>query len=74
MLLLTTKGEAAKTGSYTTPVAYLPDGDGANARVVVFASKAGADTNPDWYPQPPRRPDRDRRGRGGETYVKHARP
>lgn len=27
------------------PVMYLADGD----RYVVFASKAGADTNPDWY-------------------------
>ena len=44
LLLLTTTG--AKTGKErTNPVAYLPDGD----RVVVFASKAGAPTNPDWY-------------------------
>jgi deazaflavin-dependent oxidoreductase (nitroreductase family) len=43
-LLLTTTG--AKSGRpYTTPVMYLPDGD----RVVVFASKGGAPTNPDWY-------------------------
>jgi deazaflavin-dependent oxidoreductase (nitroreductase family) len=36
----------AKSGrSYLNPLAYLPDGD----RMVVFASKAGADTNPDWY-------------------------
>ena len=27
------------------PLVYLPDGD----RYVVFASKAGAPTNPDWY-------------------------
>jgi deazaflavin-dependent oxidoreductase (nitroreductase family) len=44
LLLLTTTG--AKTGKQrTNPLAYLPDGD----RVVVFASKAGAPTNPDWY-------------------------
>ena len=44
VLLLTTTG--AKTGRrYTNPVMYLPDGD----RVVVFASKGGAPTNPDWY-------------------------
>jgi deazaflavin-dependent oxidoreductase (nitroreductase family) len=36
----------AKSGrSYVNPLAYLADGD----RRIVFASKAGADTNPDWY-------------------------
>jgi deazaflavin-dependent oxidoreductase (nitroreductase family) len=44
LLLLTTTG--AKSGrSHTTPLACLEDGD----RLVVFASKAGAPTNPDWY-------------------------
>jgi deazaflavin-dependent oxidoreductase (nitroreductase family) len=44
LLLLTTTG--AKTGrSLTTPVMYLADGD----RWIVFASKAGAPTNPAWY-------------------------
>ena len=44
MLLLTTTG--AKTGrSHTNPVTYLPDGD----RILIFASKGGAPTNPDWY-------------------------
>ncbi len=44
MVLLTTTG--AKSGiRRTTPLAYLPDGD----RIVIFASKAGAPTNPDWY-------------------------
>jgi deazaflavin-dependent oxidoreductase (nitroreductase family) len=44
MLLLTTTG--AKSGqARTAPMMYLPDGD----RYVVFASKAGAPTNPDWY-------------------------
>lgn len=44
MLLLTTTG--AKSGqARTAPLVYLADGD----RYVVFASKAGAPTNPDWY-------------------------
>lgn len=44
LLLLTTTG--AKTGrTHTTPVVYASDGD----RLVVFASKAGAPTNPAWY-------------------------
>ncbi|MGA2530377.1 MAG: nitroreductase family deazaflavin-dependent oxidoreductase [Acidimicrobiales bacterium] len=44
ILLLTTTG--AKSGhKHTTPIMYLPDGD----RMAVFASKAGAPTNPDWY-------------------------
>ncbi len=44
VLLLTATG--AKSGQQrTTPVMYLPDGD----RMVIFASKAGADTNPGWF-------------------------
>jgi deazaflavin-dependent oxidoreductase (nitroreductase family) len=44
MVLLTTTG--AKSGaSRTTPLVYLPDGD----RIVIFASKGGAPTHPDWY-------------------------
>jgi deazaflavin-dependent oxidoreductase (nitroreductase family) len=44
LLLLTTTG--AKTGRrHTVPVMYLPYGD----RMVIFASKGGAATNPDWY-------------------------
>lgn len=44
MVLVTTTG--AKSGKRrTTPLVYLPDGE----RVVVFASKAGAPTNPAWY-------------------------
>jgi deazaflavin-dependent oxidoreductase (nitroreductase family) len=44
LLLLTHTG--AKTGQRrTNPLAYLPDGD----RYVVFATKGGAPTNPDWY-------------------------
>ena len=44
LLLLHTTG--ARSGQpRVSPVMYLPDGN----RYVVFASKAGADTNPDWY-------------------------
>jgi deazaflavin-dependent oxidoreductase (nitroreductase family) len=44
ILILTSTG--AKTGQRrTTPVMYLADGE----RLAVFASKAGAPTNPDWY-------------------------
>jgi len=44
VLLLTTTG--AKSGRrHTTPTMYLSDGD----RFVVFATKSGAPTNPDWY-------------------------
>src|SRR5437867_7145017 len=44
ILLINHKG--ARTGkSRTNPVMYLKDGH----RFVVFASKGGADTNPDWY-------------------------
>jgi deazaflavin-dependent oxidoreductase (nitroreductase family) len=44
VLLLTSVG--AKSGERrTTPVVYLPDGE----RMVIFASKAGAPTNPGWY-------------------------
>lgn len=44
LLLLTTTG--AKSGQRrTSPTMYLRDGD----RLLVFASKSGAPTNPDWY-------------------------
>ena len=44
LLLLTTTG--AKSGQrHTTPTMYLADGD----RLLVFASKGGAPTNPAWY-------------------------
>ncbi|HWD04112.1 MAG TPA: nitroreductase family deazaflavin-dependent oxidoreductase [Amycolatopsis sp.] len=44
LLLLTHTG--AKTGRQrVTPLVYATDGD----RLVIAASKAGADTNPDWY-------------------------
>lgn len=44
LLLLHTTG--ARSGEpRVNPVMYLRDGD----RSIVFASKAGADSNPDWY-------------------------
>ncbi len=44
MLLLTSTG--ARSGRlHTTPLLYMDDGD----RLVVFASKGGAATNPDWF-------------------------
>jgi len=44
LLLLTTTG--AKSGKrHTTPTMYLRDGD----RVLIFASKGGAPSSPDWY-------------------------
>ena len=44
MLLLTTTGRRSGT-KRTNPMMYLADGD----RLLVFASKGGAPTNPDWY-------------------------
>ncbi|MGW0824914.1 nitroreductase/quinone reductase family protein [Streptomyces sp. NPDC002845] len=45
LLLLTTTG--ARTGTrHTTPVGYLPDGDGT---VLVIASAGGAPKHPDWF-------------------------
>lgn len=44
LLLLTTTG--AKSGQQRiSPLMYLPDGN----RMLIFASKGGAPTNPDWY-------------------------
>jgi len=44
LLLLTTTGR--KSGRpHTTPMVYSRDGD----RLLVYASKAGAPTHPDWY-------------------------
>jgi deazaflavin-dependent oxidoreductase (nitroreductase family) len=44
LLLLHSTG--ARSGrERVNPMMYLPDGD----RYLVFASKAGADTNPDWF-------------------------
>src|SRR2546421_11946850 len=44
LLLLTTAGAKSGQGR-TNPVMYMGDGD----RLLVFASKGGAPTNPDWY-------------------------
>lgn len=44
ILLIHSKG-ARSGGLHINPVMYLKDGE----RILVFASKAGADTNPDWY-------------------------
>ena len=45
LLLLHTKGR--KTGAErVNPMMYLDEGDG---RILVFASKGGHPTNPDWY-------------------------
>lgn len=44
MLLLHTKG-AKSSLPRVNPLVYLPDGD----RYVVFGSKGGSSTNPDWY-------------------------
>lgn len=44
LMVLTTTG--AKSGKpRTIPLVYTKDGD----RIVIIASKGGADTNPDWY-------------------------
>jgi len=44
LLLLSSIG--AKSGQRRiNPLAYLPDGD----RLIIFATKRGAPTNPDWY-------------------------
>ena len=44
LLLLTTTG--ARSGQRrTSPVGYLPDGD----RLIIFATRGGSPTNPDWY-------------------------
>ena len=44
LLLLHHTGARSGTGR-TNPLAYMKDGD----RYVIFASKGGAPTNPDWY-------------------------
>lgn len=48
MLLLTTTG--ARTGRrHTTPMMFVPLGDGPGARLMVIASNVGAPAHPDWY-------------------------
>jgi deazaflavin-dependent oxidoreductase (nitroreductase family) len=44
LLILHTRG-ARSSKPHVNPVMYLQEGD----RIYVFASKAGADTHPDWY-------------------------
>jgi deazaflavin-dependent oxidoreductase (nitroreductase family) len=44
LLLLTTAGRRTRQ-PHTSPMMYLADGD----RLLVFASKGGAPTHPDWY-------------------------
>jgi len=52
--LLLINHTGARTGkSRTNPVMYLKDG----RRYLVFASKGGADTNPDWYHNLKAQPD-----------------
>ena len=44
LLLLTTTG--ARSGQRrTSPIGYMPDGD----RLIIFATRGGLPTNPDWY-------------------------
>lgn len=68
LLLLTTKGR--KTGAArTSPMMYLADGE----RLLVFASKGGAPTNPDWYRNLVADPEVTVEV-GAETYRAHAHP
>jgi deazaflavin-dependent oxidoreductase (nitroreductase family) len=67
LLLLHSTG--AKSGQdRVAPVMYLADGDD----LVVFASKAGADTNPDWFHNLKANPDT-RVEVGGDTVAVRAR-
>ena len=71
MVLLTTTG--AKSGATrVNPLAALPAGDDADV-VYVFASKAGAPTNPDWYHNVLAHPDVEVEF-GDERYAAVARP
>src|SRR3954447_668708 len=64
MLLLHTRG--ARSGEPRVhPMMYLLDGD----RYLVFASKAGADTNPAWYHNLLAHPDATIEVGGGEIAV-----
>jgi len=66
LLILKTRG--AKTGlTRENPMMYLADGD----RFLVFASKGGAPTNPDWYHNLVANP-RARIEVGGETFDVNA--
>jgi deazaflavin-dependent oxidoreductase (nitroreductase family) len=48
MVLLTIRGRRSGK-ERTTPLVYLPDPRPDGDRIVVFASKAGAPENPDWF-------------------------
>ena len=66
LLLLHHRG--AKTGqARINPLAYLPDGD----RFVIFATKGGSPTNPDWYHNLMAHPDVEVEV-GTETFPVHA--
>lgn len=73
MLLLHTVG--ARSGvERVNPMMYLDDGDGnGDGRRFVFASKAGAPSNPDWYHNLVANPSV-RVEVGSETYGATARP
>jgi deazaflavin-dependent oxidoreductase (nitroreductase family) len=67
VLILTTKG--AKTGATReNPLVYLPTDDAS----VIFASKAGAPSNPDWFYNLKANPEVTVE-QGTETYTAHAR-
>lgn len=67
MVLVTHTG--AKSGTErTTPLMYLPNGDD----IVIFASKAGAPTNPDWFHNLVANPDATAEV-GTETFAVRAR-
>jgi deazaflavin-dependent oxidoreductase (nitroreductase family) len=67
MLLLHTTGK--RTGSErVNPLVYWPEGDA----MVIFASKGGAPTNPDWYHNLMAQPDT-RVEVGTDTVAVHAR-
>jgi deazaflavin-dependent oxidoreductase (nitroreductase family) len=59
----------ARTGKkYTNPLAYLQDGDS----MAIFASKAGADMNPDWYHNLKAHPDVEVEIGDGATFAARA--
>jgi len=67
MLLLHTTGKRTGT-ERVNPLVYWPEGDA----MVIFASKGGAPTNPDWYHNLMAQPDT-RVEVGTDTVVVHAR-
>jgi deazaflavin-dependent oxidoreductase (nitroreductase family) len=67
MLLLHTTGRRSGT-ERVTPLVYWPEGD----RMVIFASKGGAPTHPDWYRNLMAQPDTTVEV-GTDTVAVHAR-